>query len=90
MLYVSLNTLNNLGYTVDFTVINSAEMGVPQNRERTYILGIKDFKEEKFKNDYRNNKINSLKKELNNSEFKGFNFFESLKVKKKGIYKRCD
>lgn len=83
---VILNTLNNLGYTVDFTVINSAEMGVPQNRERTYILGIKDFKEEKFKNDYRNNKINSLKKELNNSEFKGFNFFESLKANRKKVF----
>ena len=47
-----LETLNSLGYTVDFTIINSCEMGVPQNRERTYILGIKGLESEKFNEDY--------------------------------------
>ena len=35
-----LLTLNEIGYTVDFTIINSNEAGVPQNRDRTYICGI--------------------------------------------------
>ena len=54
---VILRTLNELGYTIDFTIINSSEMGVPQNRDRTYIIGIKDFLTEKFKEDWRSNKI---------------------------------
>lgn len=74
-----LFTLDELGYTIDFTVINSAEMGVPQNRNRTYIIGIKDFPEEKFSKDSRSIKIDKLKQELNNMDFHGFNFFDSLK-----------
>lgn len=75
---VILNTLNELGYTVDFTIINSSEMGVPQSRDRTYIVGIRDQKQQKFKTDKRSNKINKLKQELNKSDFIGFNFFHSL------------
>ncbi|MFA7143614.1 MAG: DNA (cytosine-5-)-methyltransferase, partial [Candidatus Dojkabacteria bacterium] len=35
-----LNTLNELGYYVDYRVLNSRDFGVPQNRERIYIIGI--------------------------------------------------
>lgn len=83
---VILDILNNLGYSIDFTVINSSEMGLPQSRERTYIIGIKDFRIEKFNEDRRNKKINELKKELNDMEFKGFNFFETLRSNNKKTY----
>lgn len=44
-------TLSDLGYHVKTKVLNSAEYGgVPQNRERVYIVGFKDAKEaERFK-----------------------------------------
>lgn len=83
---IILNTLNELGYILDFTVINSSEMGVPQSRDRTYIVGIRDIEPEKFKQDIRSNKINKLKQELNQGSFCGFNFFDSLKPLNKNIF----
>lgn len=83
---VLLNTLNELGYTVDFTVINSSEMGVPQSRARTYIVGIRDIESQKLKQDNRSNKINKLKQELNEEDFGGFNFFNSLKGINKKVF----
>ena len=78
-----VSTLNEIGYTVDFTVINSSEAGVPQNRDRTYICAIYDFPSEKFEDDIRNIKVNTLKKELNGTEFKGFNFFNKVEFQNK-------
>nr|ADX97434.1 M2.BspACI [Psychrobacillus psychrodurans] len=75
---VILNTLNELGYTVDFTIINSSEAGVPQSRDRTYIVAIMDYPSEDFYYDYRSKKIDILKSELNIFGFKGFNFFSDL------------
>lgn len=83
---VILQTLNNIGYSIDFTIINSMEAGVPQNRDRTYIVGIYNYKDEKFSKDTRSQKINKLKEELNNSPFKGFNFFSSLKYNNTNKY----
>lgn len=82
-----VNTLNEIGYTVDFTVINSCEAGVPQNRDRTYICGIYGIEAEKFEKDIRSPKANVLKKELNDTNFRGFNFFNevSFSAKKKHI-----
>ncbi len=34
-----LNTLDELGYDVEWRVYNSKDFGVPQNRERVYIIG---------------------------------------------------
>src|SRR5699024_5536454 len=34
-----LNTFNELGYYIDFNIFNSKYYGVPQNRERIYIVG---------------------------------------------------
>lgn len=36
---VVLETFNELGYYIDFNIFNSKYYGVPQNRERIYILG---------------------------------------------------
>jgi DNA (cytosine-5)-methyltransferase 1 len=73
-----LSTLNEIGYTVDFTVINSLEAGVPQNRDRTYICGIFQGITEKFNTDRRSVKADNLKQELNEIDFKGFNFFDKV------------
>lgn len=78
-----LRILNDIGYTVDFTVINSCEAGVPQNRDRTYICGIYQGAHEKFIMDKRSVKSNSLKKELNDSNFHGFNFFDKISFENK-------
>lgn len=74
-----LYTLQELGYTVDFTIINSSEMGLPQNRTRTYIIGIKNYSIEKYVTDQRSPKIDELKRELNKVNFHSFNFFSTLK-----------
>ncbi len=52
---IILASLSDLGYTVEWRVINAAEYGMPQRRRRTYIVG--------YKNDsVVNNKIEDLKK----------------------------
>lgn len=37
-----VQTLCDIGYTVDFNVLNSKYFGVPQNRERIFIVAIRD------------------------------------------------
>lgn len=71
-----IEVLNDIGYTIDFAIINSQEAGLPQNRERTYIVGIRHGKEDSILFDKRNKKIDDLKKHY---PYKGFNFFNSLK-----------
>lgn len=39
---IILGSLADLGYTVEWRVINAAEYGMPQRRRRTYILGYKE------------------------------------------------
>jgi DNA (cytosine-5)-methyltransferase 1 len=75
---VILHTLNDIGYTVDFSILNSVEAGVPQNRERTYIVGIYHHASEAYDEDIRSKKINELKKKLNKENFTSFNFFSQL------------
>ncbi len=75
-----LNTLNDLDYTVDFSVLNSADFNVPQSRERTYIIGIYQYETELFNiNNCDLPKVKDLKKQLNKEKFKGFNFFDKIK-----------
>lgn len=38
---VMLSTLDELGYAVEWRIINAAEYGMPQKRRRTYIIGYK-------------------------------------------------
>lgn len=70
-----IKSLNEVGYTIDFTIINSVEAGLPQNRERTYIVGIFNGEEDSVRYDKRNTKIREFKL---NFEYKGFDFFSSL------------
>lgn len=37
-----VKTLNDIGYRVDFEILNSKYFGVPQNRERIFIVGIRE------------------------------------------------
>lgn len=37
-----VTTLNDIGYMVDFNVLNSKYFGVPQNRERIFIIALRD------------------------------------------------
>lgn len=39
---IILASLSDLGYTVEWRVINAAEYGMPQRRRRTYIIGYKE------------------------------------------------
>lgn len=78
-----INTLNEVGYTVDFTIINSVEAGLPQNRERTYIVGILNGESTEVVRDIRNKKIDDLKATF---DYKGFDFFNSLEFKNEQKY----
>lgn len=70
-----ISTLNEVGYTVDFSIINSLEAGLPQNRERTYIVGVLGGEIEVVNGDKRSKKMDILKKSFN---YIGFDFFNSL------------
>ncbi len=37
-----IRTLNEIGYTVDYTILNSKFFDVPHHRERVFIVGVKD------------------------------------------------
>jgi DNA (cytosine-5)-methyltransferase 1 len=37
-----IETLNNLGYSTDYQVLNALNFGLPQKRERIFIVGLKD------------------------------------------------
>lgn len=37
-----IHAINEIGYTVDFTVLNSKYFDVAQNRERVYLIGLRD------------------------------------------------
>ena len=39
---ILISTINDIGYTVDFEVLNSKYFGVPQNRERIFIIAVRD------------------------------------------------
>lgn len=52
---IILASLSDLGYTVEWRVINAADYGFPQRRRRTYILGYKN-------NSVVNSKVEDLRK----------------------------
>ena len=81
-----LKNISDCGYTFDFTIINSNEAGVPQSRERTYIVGVLNNKIEKFKRDKRSQKVSEIKKWANENGLKTMNFFNSVNINKKTKY----
>lgn len=78
-----INLLNELDYTIDFTILNSSDAGLPQNRERTYIIGILNGKSDEWLHDNWNKKVNRLKQSIS---YKGFNFFNTLNFNNKQKY----
>ena len=84
-----LDTLDEIGYSTDITIINSSEAGVPQSRDRTYICGIYGGKTEEFTTDKRSRSADKLKKRLNGTDFHGFNFFNNISFHNKQRY-ICD
>lgn len=81
-----LKNISDCGYTFDITIINSNEAGVPQSRERTYIVGILNYRVEKFVDDKRNTTITSIKKWANENKLKTMNFFNTIEMHNKKTY----
>lgn len=84
-----LKNISECNYTFDITVINSNEAGVPQSRERTYIVGVYNYPVEKFELDKRNLKINEVKKWANKNKLNTMNFFNNVNFNTKSKY-ICD
>ena len=81
-----LKNISDCGYTFDFTIINSNEAGVPQSRERTYIVGVLNYKTEKFDEDKRSPKVSDIKKWANQHKLNTMNFFNKIDIKKRTKY----
>lgn len=81
-----LQNISDCGYTFDFTIINSCEAGVPQNRERMYIIGILNHSIENFANDFRSAKVSKIKKWANENKLKTMNFFNHIKMNQEPMY----
>lgn len=90
---VILSYLKDLGYVIDFTVLNSKDFGIPQSRERTFICGILSGKRDSFEVDKWSSKVDKLKQdlskvkltELDKPPFPSFNLFNTLKTSDKDI-----
>ncbi|MBZ7976593.1 MULTISPECIES: DNA (cytosine-5-)-methyltransferase [unclassified Campylobacter] len=65
-----LKSLNDIGYTVDFDILNAKDFDIPQNRERIYIVGIYKYTQEQTPS---TDTIYNIKK-----DFTCFNFFNTL------------
>lgn len=69
-----IKTLNSIGYTVDFNVLNSKYFGVPQNRERIFIVGVLNGETEDWQIEG-NNVVSKGKRRISSYEgVKTFNF----------------
>lgn len=69
-----IRTLNEIGYTVDYTILNSKYFDVPQNRERVFIVGIKNGKTEEWKIEGNNALAKSKRRIASYKWAKTFNF----------------
>lgn len=61
---IIVEILSDLGYCVDFTILNSKNFNVPQSRERVYIVGAREVMKEKWDFDKVKGLVHRTKKEL--------------------------
>ncbi|MET2985270.1 DNA cytosine methyltransferase [Aureibaculum conchae] len=59
-----VNTLENLNYKVFYKVLNTSNFGLPQNRERVYIVGFNNSHFQHLKFDFPNGKITSALEDI--------------------------
>lgn len=64
VLEMIIKDFTSLGYKVDYRIVNAAEYGVPQTRERIVIIGNRINKENKFPN--KSHSLNGKEKNLKN------------------------
>ena len=82
-----LQNLSEIGYTIDFEILNTNKVGVPQNRERTYIVGIRNYQTEKYFIESETATVNSMKAWANENNIRTFNFFINFEYNEKDDYK---
>ena len=82
-----LQNLSEIVYTIEFEVLNSNRFGVPQNRERTYIVGIRNYPVEEYVIRSENATVNRMKRWANKNGIRTFNFFKYIIFNDKDDYK---
>lgn len=73
---VIVQTLSEIGYAVDLKLLNSKDFGIPQNRERVFLIAIRNHKSEKWDlSESANSRENRVKMKLQqNPNITSFNF----------------
>lgn len=71
-----IQTLHDIGYTVDFNVLNSKYFGVPQNRERIFIIAVRNglIEPEKWDVGKRKDVVAKGKRRISELGVRTFNF----------------
>ncbi|WP_338120861.1 DNA (cytosine-5-)-methyltransferase [Brevibacillus laterosporus] len=69
-----IQTLHDIGYAVDFRVLNSKYFGVPQNRERIFIVAIRDMPPEPWVISKKRDVVAKAKERIQALGVRTFNF----------------
>nr|WP_242066249.1 DNA (cytosine-5-)-methyltransferase [Brevibacillus laterosporus] len=69
-----IQTLHDVGYAVDFKVLNSKYFGVPQNRERVFIVAIRDIPHEPWAISKKRDVVAKAKERIQALGVRTFNF----------------
>lgn len=69
-----IRILSDMGYSVDFDIINSKYFDVPQSRDRVIFACVKNGPVEKWETKSKSPKVNKIKKTLNEEGLNTFNF----------------